>query len=63
MGLGSIIYILEKPMPIDVRHHVRFHVVHDFSFLALINGECLQWLSVVIKLSQNNCIVARNQGA
>lgn len=53
-----MMYVLEKPMPVDVRHQVSFHVVHDSSLLALVNGECLQWLSIEIKLCQHDCVVA-----
>lgn len=56
-------YLLEKTMPVQLRHHVSFHVVHGPSLLALVNRECLQWLPTIVKLSQNDCTVTRHQRA
>lgn len=52
----------QHSMPVEVRHEVSFHVVHESSFFGLVDGKCLQWLSVVVKLSQHDCVVTCDQG-
>lgn len=56
-------YSREEPMPVEVRHHVSFHVVHYSSFLGLIDGECFQRLSIVVKLREDHFVVVCNQRA
>ncbi len=52
---------LEKAMPIQMRHEISFHVVHDPALFALVHREGLQRLPVVIKFCQDHRVVAGNQ--
>lgn len=54
---------LEKAMPVQMGHYVSFHMIHDSAFFALIYWEGLQRLSTIVKLSQNDCLVAGDQRA
>lgn len=54
-------YSLEKSMPIQMRHDINFHVVHDPALFTLVHRERLQRLPVIIKLCQDDCVVACNQ--
>ena len=51
-------YSPEHAVPVQVRHDVRLHVVHDPPFLTLVQWEGLQRLPIVVKLSQDDCVVA-----
>ncbi len=52
---------LEKAMPIQMRHEISFHVVHDPALFALVHREGLQRLPVVIKFCQDHRVVAGHQ--
>lgn len=49
-------------MPVEVRHHISLHVVHGSSLFGLVDGECFQWLQIVVKLCQDDRVVACDQG-
>lgn len=53
----------EQAMPVQVWHEVGLHVVHDPTLLALVQGEGLQGLAVVVKLGQDDRVVAGDQRA
>lgn len=48
-------------MPVQEGHHLSLHEVHGESLLALIKGEGLQRLRVVVKLRKNHTAVASHQ--
>lgn len=48
-------------MPVEVRHQVDLHVVHESSFFGLVDGERLQRLTVVIEFRQDARVVAGYQ--
>lgn len=54
---------LEKSMPVQMRHDISFHVVHDPALFALVHREGLQRLPVIIKFCQDHCVVAGHQWA
>lgn len=51
----------EESVPVKMRHHVGLHVVHEPAFFGLIDGERLQGLPVVVKLCQDDRVVAGHQ--
>ena len=55
------IYSLRKTSPIKLRHNMRFQMVHGGTFFPLIQWKCFQWGRLIIKLSQNTCIIAGNE--
>lgn len=48
-------------MPVEVRHHVGLHVVHEPSLFGLVDGEGLQGLAVVVEFRQDDRVVAGHQ--
>lgn len=48
-------------MPVEMGHHIGFHVVHQSSLFGLVDWERFQGLSVVVELCQDHCVVARDQ--
>lgn len=48
-------------MPVELRHQVGLHVVHEPSFFGLVDGERLQRLEVVVEFRQDDGVVAGDQ--
>lgn len=48
-------------MPVELRHQVGLHVVHESSFFGLVDGKRLQRLPVVIEFRQDDRVVAGHQ--
>lgn len=56
-------YLLEQCIPIEKGHHISFHMVHGYPLLTLVNGKGLQRLSIIVKLCQNDLVIACYQRA